>query len=348
MLTYIKQKKKLIAIVTAIVLVVMLYMKLRHAAESDQAQAVLVEAASVKESSVPMEAHALGTLSARSIEVMSEAAGQVQKIYFQDGSQVKQGAVLLQLDDAVLAAKYASVKADYNYIEGNYNRMLPLGKKGYVAKDTLEKAEAELKKKKAEMQENEVLLQHARLMAPFDGAAGKCKVSEGEYVSAGQSIVTLTDTQHLHVEYNLPEKYLPMLKVGQEVKVTSAAYPGKSFIGKVLFISPTINVENRSIALYAEVPNDHNELASGMLVDVVQALGTSEHALMIPSRSLVPILDGQQVFKIVNGKASATNVIIGKRTENEVQVMSGLSVGDQIITDGQMKVRNTTPVKVKG
>ena len=84
-----------------------------------------------------------------------------------------------------------------------------------------------------------------------------------------------------------------------------------------------------------------------MLVEVVQALGSSEHALMVPARSLVPVLDGQQVFKIVNGKASAASVVIGKRTENDVQILQGLSVGDQVITDGQMKVRNTTLVKVK-
>lgn len=347
MVTYIKQKKKLIFTVVAIIAAVVLVFKWRHQADAGQGQAVLVEAVAVKESTVPMEARALGTLSARSIEIMSEAGGQIQKVNFQDGAQVKQGDVLLQLDDAVLAAKLASVKADYHYIEGNYNRMLPLAKKGYIAKDTIEKAEAELKKKKAEMQENTVMLGHTKLAAPFDGATGKCKVSEGEYVTAGQSVVTLTDIKHLRVEYNLPEKTLPMLKIGQEVKLASTAYPGRVFTGKVSFISPTINVENRSIALYAEVPNDKNELASGMLVDVVQSLGTSEHALMIPSRSLVPILDGQQVFKIVNGKASATTVTIGKRTENEVQIVQGLSAGDQVITDGQMKVRNTTPVKIK-
>jgi membrane fusion protein (multidrug efflux system) len=225
--------------------------------------------------------------------------------------------------------------------------MLPLGKKGFIAKDTLEKAEAELKKKKAEMEENAVLLQHARLIAPFDGAVGKCKVNEGEFINAAQSIVTITDTKNLRVEYNLPEKSLPSLKIGQDVKISSAAYPGKTFTGKVSFISPTINVENRSIALYAEVINASNELASGMLVNVEQALGINEHALMIPARSLVPVLDGQQVFKVVNGKASATNVVIGKRTENEVQIVSGLSAGDQVITDGQMKVRNTMPVKIK-
>lgn len=334
-------------VIVAITLAMVVMLKWHRKTVHEQGNPVLVEAATVKESTVPMEARALGTLSARSVEIMSEAGGQVRKVDFQDGAQVKQGKVLLQLDDAVLAAKYASVKADYHYIEGNYNRMLPLSKKGYVAKDTLEKAEAELKKKKAEMQENAVMLSHTRLLAPFDGAAGKCKVSEGEYISAGQSVVTLTDTQHLRVEYNLPEKYLPMLKIGQEVKLTSTAYPGKFFVGKVSFISPTINVENRSIALYADVINNENELASGMLVDVVQSLGVTEHALMIPSRSLVPILDGQQVFKIVNGKASAANVVIGKRTEKEVQIIQGLVAGDQVITDGQMKVRNTTPVKVK-
>lgn len=353
MLTYIKQverKKWIMGILLAAAIVVILVVvaaKFHRSSRHADNEQILVEAAAVKTAVMPMEAHALGTLSARSVEIIAESGGQVRKIYFKDGTPIKQGELLLKLDDAVLAAKYTSSKAEFNYMEGNYQRMLPLGKRGYVAKDTLEKAEAELKKKQAEMQENAVLLDRARLVAPFAGVAGKCKVSEGEFVSAGQSVVSLTDTKHLRVEYNLPEKYLPQLKIGQEVKISSTAYPGKFFTGNVSFISPTINVDNRSINLYADVPNEQNELASGMLVEVVQTLGSQEQALMIPARSLVPVLDGQQVFKVVNGKASAVNVVIGKRTENEVQIVQGLSASDTVITDGQLKVRNATPVKVK-
>jgi len=342
----IMKRKKILSAVLAM-MAIFWYVKHHNNANQDEQNAVMVEATTVKESTVPMEAHALGTLTARSIEITPEAPGHVKKVIVQDGVQVKAGELLLQLDDEVLSSKFDSMQAEYNYTRGNYQRMLPLGKRGFVAKDTIEKVEAELKRKKAELQESEVMLNHTKLVAPFSGMVGKCKVSMGEYVNVGQSVLTLTDIQHLRVEYNIPERYLSALRLGQEVKITSAAYPGKVFTGKVSYISPTINAENRSLALYADVPNDKHELASGMLVDVVQSLGSTEHALLIPARSLVPMLDGMQVYKIVKGKAYAINVVVGKRTENDAQIIQGLAAGDMVITDGQMKVKNASAVKTK-
>ncbi len=186
-----------------------------------------------------------------------------------------------------------------------------------------------------------------KLTAPFDGMVGKSKVNPGDYVTTGQSVVTLTDTKHLRIEYNVPEKYLPALKLAQEVKIKTSTYPEKTFIGKVAFISPTINTDNRSVALYANVPNNDNVLAAGMFVNVSQSLGLEKHVLMVPSRSLVPVLDGVQVYKVVDGKAFAVPVLIGKRTEKNVQIIQGLSSGDTVITDGQLKLKNNMPIKIK-
>ncbi len=266
---------------------------------------------------------------------------------FKDGSQVQSGAVLVQLDDAVMKTKLESAKARLNLSENNYRRMALLGKKGVIAQKTIDEVEADLKERKAEMQENEVLLNRMKLVAPFDGVVGKSKINPGDYVNVGQEIVTVTDTKHLRVEYSVPEKYLPNIKIGQEVKVTAAAYPGKVFVGKLTFISPTVNPDNRTIALYAEIDNSENLLASGMFVEASQSLGATDHALMIPARSLVPILDGAQVYKVVDGKALSVNVILGQRTADSVEVTQGLTKNDVVITDGQMKIQNGMAVKVQ-
>jgi membrane fusion protein (multidrug efflux system) len=185
------------------------------------------------------------------------------------------------------------------------------------------------------------------LEAPFTGVVGKGKAGTGDYVNVGQNLVTLTDTQHLRIEYSVPEKYVSGLKLGTVVKVTTAAYPGKIFTGKLAFIAPTITAENRSIALYADISNDDHALKPGMFVDVTQSLGVTEHAMMVPARTLVPILDGQQIYKVISGKVVATTVTIGSRVGDNVQILQGLSPGDEIITDGQIKVKNGMPVKIK-
>lgn len=339
--------KKIVLISLIVVAVIFGITKYRSRHAAPPANAIWVQASTVAETNLPIEINTIGSLTARSVEVTPEMPGHVEKILFKDGAFVKQGERLIQLDDAVYKAKHQSAAARLVYSENDYKRKAQLGKQGVVTQQAIDQADADLKERQAEAKETEVMLNKMQLIAPFDGMLGKCKISPGDYVTIGQSLVTLTDRKHLRIEYNVPEKYLPSLKHGQMVKVTSSAYPGQSFTGEVVFISPTINTENRSISLYAEINNDNDLLAPGMFVNVNQSLGTEKKVLMIPARSLVPILDGEQVFKIVDGKAYSVSVTIGRRLNENVQILHGLSLGDKVITDGQLKLQNGLPVQVK-
>lgn len=309
--------------------------------------AIWVQTLAVKESTLPMEATAIGTLVARNVEITPELDGHVREILFQDGASVRKGDALFQLDDEVYKAKWDSIKAQLAYSQSDYHRKKLLSKQGVISQQEIDQAEADLKEKAANEKESAVMVSKMRLTAPFDGMLSKSNINLGDYVKTGQNLVTLTDTDHLRIEYTLPEKYLPLLRMGQVVNISTATYSGKRFNAKVTYISPTINSENRSVSLYAEVNNDKHLLAPGMFVNIVQDLGTEDHAMMIPARSLVPILDGEQVFKVVEGKAFAVTVTIGKRRQDNVQILDGLAIGDQIITDGQLKIRNGMPVQVK-
>jgi membrane fusion protein (multidrug efflux system) len=344
------KKKMIIASLIVISVAATLWgiMKYRSQASGLEANVTWVTATKVTHSSFPLEAHAIGTLVARSVEITPEVAGHVRKILFRDGAFVKQDMSLIQLDDAVYKAKYESTKAQLAFSQNDFKRKNLLIQKGAISQQAVDQAEADLKERTANTEENAVMVNKMTLSAPFAGVVGKSKVNLGDYVTTGQSIVTLTDTQHLRVEYNVPESYLPTLKIGQEVKITTATYPGKTFTGKVSFIAPTISAENRSLSLYADVANDSNELAAGMFVNVMQTLGTEEKVILIPARSLVPVLDGQQVYKVVDGKAYAVSVTTGKRLNDNIQILQGLTLDDKIITDGQLKVKNGMPVQVKG
>lgn len=341
------KKKHLIAIVASAVILGIFIFSYSRQMPNAEANAILVKASTVEETNLPEELHAIGTLSAKSVQITPEIAGHVNTVLFKDGEQVNQGAVLVQLDDAVYKAKYESAKARLHYSENNFRRMALLGKKGIVAQQAIDQAESDLKERKADMQENEVILNKMKLIAPFSGMVGRSQINPGDYVTVGQPIVMLTDTKHLRIEYTIPEKYLPHIKVGQSVQVTAAAYPDKTFTGNLTFISPTVNAENRSIAVYADINNDDGLLAAGMFVEASQALGSTQHALMVPARSVMPILDGAQVFKVVDGKAVTVNVKIGQRTAENVQITQGLSKNDVVITDGQLKVKNGMSVKIQ-
>lgn len=306
---------------------------------------IWVKAVPVKHAAIPIEINTIGTLTARSVDITSEVAGHVKSINFKDGQPVKAGEVILQLDDAIYKTKHELAKAKFDYSATNLNRMRTLSKRGMITKLALEQAEAEYKERKADVEETEAMLNKMKLVAPFSGVLGQRKVQQGHFLSVGQPIVTLTDMQHLHVEYSLPEKYLAALKIGQQVSITSSAYPQKTFIANLAYISPTVNPANRSISVYAHIDNNHL-LASGMFVNIAHTLATKETVLMIAARSLMPVLDGEQVYKVINGKAILTTVKIGRRLANEIQIVDGLNVGDMVITDGQNKIRNGLPVNL--
>jgi membrane fusion protein (multidrug efflux system) len=341
-------KKKLILSIFVVTIASSCLIYKRHHADSNTAtEAVWVQATKVQESILPKEAHAIGTLVARSVEITPELSGHIEKVYFQDGASVKQGDVLVQLDDALYKAKNASALARLKYSENNYQRSLLLGKKGMISKQAIDQADADFKERKADADETSVMLQKTKLVAPFDGMVGKSNINMGDYVNVGQKLVMLTDIKHLRIEYNLPEKYLALVKSGQDVNITTATYPGKIFTGKLSFISPTINTDSRTISVYADITNDDKSLAAGMFVNVAHSLGSDEKVLMVPERSLIPILDGQQVYRVVEGKAYAVTAIVGKRLNGNIQVEQGLSAGDLVVTDGQMKLKNGMSVKVK-
>jgi membrane fusion protein (multidrug efflux system) len=192
-----------------------------------------------------------------------------------------------------------------------------------------------------------VELNNMLLVAPFDGVVGKSLVSPGDYVTVGQALVSLTDTKHLRVEYTVAEKYFALLKLGQEVHVTSSALPGKEFTGKVAYVAPTLNVENRTVSVYAEVPNDNQVMSPGLFVNVTQSLGSREHALLVNAMSLVGTIDGEQVFSMKNGKAVATPVEVGQRMLDNVEILKGIDEGDSVIVAGQQKIRDGEDVVVK-
>lgn len=323
------------------------FKKNHHAAPMTQ-DPVIVEVKKIKKGNIEIEAQAAGTLvAAQNVTVTPEVAGVVEKILVEDGAFVKRGTPLIQLDSTVNKAKAESAKANFTYSSSNHNRMLWLGKKGAISQQAIDQALADMKEKKALAEEARVQVEKMVLTAPFDGKLGKIKVNKGEHVNIGQAIVSLTDTQHLRVEYSISEKYFAYIKLGQLVSLTTTTYPGKEFHGKVAYISPTINTEDRTVSVYADVPNDAGLLTAGLFVNVKHILGMENNVLLIPAVSLVATIDGQQVFKVVNDKAVAVLIKIGQRTMEQVQVIHGLSIDDTVVISGQHKIKDGSPVKFK-
>lgn len=334
-------------IVLVVLLIVGWWWHRHHSNVQPDVPTTAVKAASVEVKSLPLTVQSIGTIAATTVAITPESPGRVVGIAFTDGAEVKQGDVLIQLDDALLKTKLASMTAEYQFSNASYLRLAKLAGKGIVTQQSIDQADADRKEKKAALDEATVIYHQMALKAPFDGRVSQRKVNMGDYVNVGQPIVSLTDTQHLRVEYHLPEADFAKVQLGQPVSITSNAYPGQVFHGHLAYISPTINPDDRTIGVYANLDPVTTPLASGLFVNVTQNIGLENKAYLIPSRALVPELNGDSVYKIVNGKAVSVNVMVGARTSTQVEITQGLQAGDQVVTDGQVKLSNGQPVTIQ-
>jgi membrane fusion protein (multidrug efflux system) len=200
----------------------------------------------------------------------------------------------------------------------------------------------------AELNFARVQLAKTRIAAPFEGVLGLRRVSVGAYLNPGDPLVTLDDIDPIKVDFRVPEPALPLVRTGQRIEMRLDAFPEQHFEGEIYAIAPRVDVDGRTVSLRALVPNPQGLLKPGLFARVEVVVERREGALVIPEQAVVPQAAGQAVFRVVDGKAALTMVTLGQRRAARVEVLEGLSPADMIVTAGQLKLRDGTPVKVDG
>ncbi|MCM8883783.1 MAG: efflux RND transporter periplasmic adaptor subunit [Candidatus Thiodiazotropha sp.] len=310
-----------------------------------------VETAKVVRDTLVNSVQAVGTLRANeSVVIRPEIEGRITKINFSEGGAIKQGELLIALDDSIYAAELRQSEARLALGRSNYKRATTLKKQGYGSEQDRDQTASELQVNQAEVVLAKARLEKTRIMAPFDGLLGLRLVSVGDYLKTGQDIVTLLDLSLLKVDFRLPETILADVKVGQEIEVMLDAFPGQGFNGKVYAIDPQIDLNGRSLLVRAKIPNRNNKLYAGQFARVMLILSRQENSLFIPEAALMPQGDQQFVYKLVDGKVVWTEVWAGKRQGRRVQIVKGLSEQDEVVTAGHLKLQDgmgVAPVPVK-
>lgn len=288
---------------------------------------------------------AAGTLSAHeSVVLRPEIDGRIVSLSFQEGQLVKKGAIVVKLDAAEQRAALAAADANLKLAENRFKRAEELAGKGFVSQQALDDASANLDILKARRQEVQVALERTLIRAPFTALAGLRKVSPGAYVKKGDDIVELAAVDQLNLDVRVPEVYLPLVKIGQPVKLTVDALTGQSFDGKVYAMEPVVDLATRGALVRARIPNPSGKLKPGMFARVSANLGTRPNAVVVPEESILPKGGKSFVYKVVDGKAQLTPVELGRRTTGQVEVVSGLGAGDTIVVDGLLKLKPGAPV----
>ena len=276
------------------------------------------------------------------VDLVAEIVGKVRKIYFQEGVAVKKGQLLLKVDDADLQAQLTRAEFQKKLLAEKLERQRILLKRESISREAFDQLQTDYNMLEADIELLKVKISRTEIRAPFDGVMGFRYVSEGSYVQPSSQI----DNSTLKYEFNIPEKYADNNLKGQEVffKVTGN---DKLYSAKVYAVDPFIDVKTRMILLRARFRNTNGELMPGMFAKGNLVVGGKSEFIAVPTEAVVPEMDGKRMWIVKNGKALSVPVETESRDEKNVEVTSGISVGDTVLTGGLMQLRDGMAVEVK-
>lgn len=293
---------------------------------------------------------ALGTLNAKeSVELTSPVTEIVTKISFTDNQRVKKGDILIEMDIAEEQAELAEQKSILAEAKRQVNRLSPLVKEGAASASALDESKRNLEGAKARINAIQARVNQRILKAPFDGVLGLRRVSIGALAQPGDIITTIDDDSIMKIDFSVPEIFLATLKPGVVVLAQTEAFAGKIFQGEIAHIDSRVDPATRSIRARALIKNEDGLLKPGLLM-LVELQKNPRTAVLIPEEAL--IVNGSNNFVFVvkekDGKTSVEQrkVELGKRQFGEAEILSGLDVGEQIVTQGVLRIRQGSTVKI--
>ena len=292
------------------------------------------------------EIQALGTAKANeSIEIKPRISSVVTRVAFEEGQLVRQGDLLIELENSEILAGLAVAEASLSESRSIYNRSKSLIDTQAISASNLETLQAAMQVNEAQVEAAKSRLAHTAIRAPFTGRVGLRRVSPGGYVDTSTVITTLDDIETIKLDFSIPEMFLTVVAEGMSIAALSLVYPDRTFAGKVASIDTRLDPVSRSVQIRALIPNPDGALKPGMFLTVALHRDRGD-VLVAPEEAIVPERGDQYVFRVQGGIVEKRAVTLGRRIPGGVEITAGLESGDMIITEGTHKVHNGSQVEV--
>lgn len=319
----------------------------KAAAESRPRPATPVKVQTLSLATVEERLPAIGTLLAKeSVLITSTVTEKVASLHFEEGQNLPAGAPIATLEQAEEQAQLASAKADLAEQQREIRRLKNLLASQSAAQTEYDQRLSAQQRAEAKIAEVQAKIDERTLRAPFAGIAGLREVSPGALVAPGDSITSLDDTSTMRLDLNLPSLLLRSLRQGMSVNAHSDALDN-TFQGKITAINPRIDPVSRSVMVRAEIPNPNGALKPGMLMRV-SLLKERREAIVVPSSALQSIEERHYVWLVdPQQQAERREIKLGIRLADQVEVLEGLNVGDQLIKEGYLMLRPGSAVAIQ-
>lgn len=300
----------------------------------------------LKDTSLKEVIQITGTIQAEeSVDLRAEMSGKITKVLFKEGSTVKQGDVLVKINDEELKAQYNRANARLKLAQEQEYRQKVLLNKEAISQQEYDIVNTELQSMKAEAELLKAQLAKTEIKAPFTGHLGLRMISVGDYISPTSTITKIVKDDQVKITFSIPEKYASHMKPNAEI-VFSTDGNAKKYKASVYALEPSIDENTRTLSIRAIAKND-GSLISGSFCKVELEMSEIQNAILVPNESLIPILKGKKVFIAKNGKAAEIIVKTGLRTDRFVQITEGLKAGDTLVTSGIMSIKEGSSLKLK-
>lgn len=279
------------------------------------------------------------------VELKSEVAGRLIKLNFKEGTYVQKGQLIAKLNDRDLVAQLKKLEYEEELatqIEARQKKLLEIDA---ISKEEYDMAVNKINTLSADKDLLQVMLEKTEVRAPFSGRIGLKNISEGAYITSSTVITNLVQSNPVKIDFAIPEKYANLIQLNQNVNFTIDG-SDDIFEAQVIALDPKVDEDLRTLKIRALSNNQNGRLLPGMFVRVNVPLGT-DRSIMIPTEAIVPILKGKKVFVMKEGKATEAIVKTGLRTDKDVQIEEGLTVGDSVIVSALMSVKPNLAVQVR-
>lgn len=308
---------------------------------------VPVVVASVVEAPFVDSLQAVGSTRANeSIEITANVSDRIERILFEEGEQVTAGQLLVQMNAAEERAQLAEALANLSDQRQQFERLDRLVATNSASRSQRDEQKARMEAAEARVEAIRARIDEREIRAPFAGQLGLRQVSPGARIASGTMITTLDDIQPIKLDFSVPEGFLAALATGAIIRSRTAAWPDRTFEGRVTQISPRVDPVTRAVAIRAELPNDDRLLRPGMLM-LVDLVRDERQGLMVPEGALTPRGERQYVFRIRDGRAEQVEVRVGSRRPGVAEITSGLRVGDVVVVEGAMRLRGGSEVTIQ-
>lgn len=315
--------------------------------EEETVPALPVEAAAVTTGNISAFFSGTATLEAEEeAQVVAKTGGIVAQIFVEEGHYVKAGQPLAQLDDERLALELARTEAALRKLEREYERNGELHQKKLISTEEYERVRSDFEAQKAAFDLAKLSVDYTTIVAPISGTISERLIKVGNMVQTHAPTFRITDFDPLLAVIHAPERELNKLRAGQAATLRADALPGTTFNGKIKRISPIVDATTGTFKVTVEVRDRTRQLKPGMFGRVGIVYDTHEGAMLIPKQAVIEEDNAASVFVIRDSMALRQSVQTGYSEGATVEILSGLSVGDRIITTGQSNLRDSTKVDV--